>query len=1318
MSIRRLTSMTMASLCAAAGCLALTSASAQAFVTHHYVPGALPKIAEGVPVEGPHGEKVPLPGRVGLNDSSMAIDSGHLWIAEAAGGTGNGNTLYRADEFDAATGAFISQLTHSESAPRVGLWGIAVGHATGEAEVYLGEDLGFRGEEPAVAVFDEAGAQKTWTGAGTPAGSFGTTTSGFDVTVDNSSSLLDEYKGDVLVAVGSQGVIDVLHPEADGEEHYVGQITAKQITGLPSGEAFEPRALAVSEANGDAIVLNKGRYEILEPAALGGYTLVGAIAETPSGPVNPVSLAVDGASGEIYVVDGYQPAVIDQFSPTGAYLGKIKGAETPTGRIGDVFSMAVDQGSHDVYVGDIEAREGLTVEVFGPDVVEPDVTTAPASNVAPTSVMLNGTVNPDKAGPATCRFEWGTSAEFGQIAPCEPEGVAEGGAAVPVHAVLNGLQPDTTYHFRLQAANANGTNPGEALQDQEFTTPGPAIREASVSDVASTSATFDATIDPHGTPASYYFQYSAASTAGCEASPASCTSVPGSPGVLIGSGEGDVEVDRHVQGLLAGAVYHYRVVVVSELSPGVLRAFAGEDQTFTTQSTGSELTLPDGRQWEMVSPPDKLGARIEPIGEQGLIQASASGDAITYITTSPTEPEAQGYTVGHVQVLSTRAPSGWNSHDLAVSHPKATGASLANGYEFRFFSEDLSLGLAQPFGVFDPALSPEASEQTPFVRTGYLNGNVGEPCLPQIVHCYRPLVTGAPGYANVPAGTAFGVGCGIESYLCGPEFVGAAPDLSHVVIRSSAALTAGSKGGLYEWGDGKLTALPELDGKVDRHGISEDGSRVISSGENASGEVELMMRDVAKEETIQLDAAQGGAAGGGGEFQTASADASRVFFTDAHRLTATSKGARDLYECQMIEVAGKLTCALSDLTPSGPEGEPPAMLGGVVGASEDGSYMYFAAEGVLASGAVPGACEGSSVKPTCNLYVYHDGATKLVAVLSGADAPDWDSNLEGQTARVSPNGRWLTFMSDQGLTGYVTRDAVTGEPDEEVYLYDASSGVLTCASCAPTGARPVGAPYKDLNDNLAGGNGVWPDEQGIAANIPGWTLYAAVQPGLHQSRFLSNSGRLFFNSSDALVPQDVNGDEDVYEFEPPGVGDCTTSSATYSESQHGCVDLVSSGTSGEESAFLDASDSGGDVFFLTTAKLSAQDYDTALDVYDAHECTSASPCLPQSVAAPPACTTGDACKSAPSPQPAIFGAPASATFSGAGNIASAGGSSGSKPSVKAKRVTRAQKLAQVLKACHRKQRKRRAACERQARARYAVRRSGKVTNARKRGSRG
>ncbi len=251
-------------------------------------------------------------------------------------------------------------------------------------------------------------------------------------------------------------------------------------------------------------------------------------------------------------------------------------------------------------------------------------------------------------------------------------------------------------------------------------------------------------------------------------------------------------------------------------------------------------------------------------------------------------------------------------------------------------------------------------------------------------------------------------------------------------------------------------------------------------------------------------------------------------------------------------------------------------------------------------------------------------------------------------------------MSEASLTGYDNRDANNGVPDEEVFLYHAPEdpekepGSLICASCDPTGARPVGVSESFDEGPLWDEAGNW-DERWVAGNVPGWTSLSLTS-ARYQSRYLSNEGRLFFDSPDALVPADVGGQVDVYEYEPAGVGGCRapgygqSASVVYSEGEGGCVGLISSGTSSQESAFLDASETGGDVFFLTASRLSPLDYDTSYDVYDAHECTTAVPCAPPPALAPAPCTTGDACKAAPTPQPAFFGTPSSETFSGAGNI--------------------------------------------------------------------
>jgi hypothetical protein len=920
----------------------------------------------------------------------------------------------------------------------------------------------------------------------------------------------------------------------------------------------------------------------------------------------------------------------------------------------------------------------------------------------------------------------------------------------------------------------------QVFEEEAPTVPG--VQSESLAEVTDESATFAAEIDPRSlageAATEYSFEYGpCVSVAVCTTSPYTQTVAPGR---LAASFE--VEgVRAHVLGLSAETAYHFRVVAHNGLGEAV-----GAEEVFTTRGSGA-FALPDGRQWEMVSPAVLDGSVIEPLNSSfdvgSAIQASASGGAIAYVAGAPTEADPSGFSL-FTQIFSTRGADGvWSSRDLSVPHGESTEVSV-HGQEYRFFSEDLSRGAVQPFGRFtpcrdaqgaaQPCISAEASEQTPFVNE--LAGGA-----------FVPLVSGCPaagaceasiaGHADVPRGTVFGeeslVGGGGCPPLCGPQLQGASPDLSHVVFGSSVPLVEGALPGLslYEWSSGQLGYVGEgelgytghrIVGADRRGAVSADGSRVFFTTTTAHGShlfvrVNSMQPQSPVEDgvctvagdacTVQVDVPEAGCAGCGGgqpepEFQVATPGGSTVFFTDSQKLIADGEaheGASeegDLYECELHGDA----CTVRDLTPSG------AMHDSVLGAGgegcEEGSgggcYVYFMAKGALAAGAKEDTCGvnedavplGTIGKELCNLYVRHYNGRewepiKLVAVLSGADISDWeDSELPGQTARVSPNGRWLAFMSRRSLTGYDNRDAVSGEPDQEVYLYDGETGRLSCASCDPTGARPLGVRYEsaapiEQNMPLEGGNATFRGEMWIAANVPGWTGYGDYQ-SVYQSRYLSNSGRLFFDSRGGLVPKDVDGTGDVYEYEPEGVGDCgrgagdgavvfKSGGAFAGEDGSGvegagCVGLISSGDGSEEAAFLDASETGGDVFFLSTSQLSPLDVEGGRTLYDAQECTASVPCAVAPVSSSPPCVTEASCKAAPSPQPEIFGSPASATFSGPGDLVSSSvvPVAGTEK-VKGAAQVRRERLARALRVCARERsRRRRAACERRARGRYGA----------------
>ena len=820
----------------------------------------------------------------------------------------------------------------------------------------------------------------------------------------------------------------------------------------------------------------------------------------------------------------------------------------------------------------------------------------------------------------------------------------------------------------------------------------PVVEEESVSNVAVSSATFHATLNPGGVDTTYRFEDA---TQGGSYEPVRGPEGEPLAGAAGDAGEGIVGVplEVHIQNLSPSSSYRFRLVASS-----LVETVDGADESFVTQRTGSPFALPDGRSLELVTPADKHGALFYSqdhtfsggVGAFGA-EASVNGGAMIDLASQPTEVEPQGYS-NEVQVLSTRGASGWSSQVIATPHNEGTGPSIGRAGEYHFFSEDLSLGVVLPFGNF-MALSPEATEATLYLRSDYVNGNVNDHCQ---TSCYRPLVTAG----DTRPGAVFGnetTSGECQHFPCGPRFIDATPDASHVVLSSDVQLLSppeeGNEGRVfyYEWSGGRLQTLyllPESEGGVGvyagelssvTHQLSDGGSVFFSYGGH------LYLHDFAKGESVRLDVAQGvkEPSEGGANFLYASSDGSRVLFEDSQQLTKAAGGG--IYECRIVEAAGKTACELKLTGISG---------GTLIGGSSDASYLYFI---------------GASDKLIIDHYDGREWTTTNGPFIgTQPESPANNVSPRGENGgdpvyRVSPNGRYLTFMSDEDLTGYDTRDALSGQPDQEVYLYDAGSNKLTCASCNPTGARPVGVEYKTRS--LVGGsmgekkivNGKLV-QRWAASNLPPWTQ-ANKSPDefRYQPRFLSDSGRLFFDSNDALVPQDVNGTQDVYEYEPAGVGTCTTSNVTFSERSNGCVGLVSSGSSPEESAFMDASATGGDVFFITLAKLTSQDFDKALDVYDAHECSADVPCYPPVPVSLPVCSTGDSCKAAPSPQPSIFGPAPSATFSGAGNISP----SGSTLAVRPKSLTRAQKLANALKAC-RKSHRQRAVCERKARRRYGT----------------
>jgi hypothetical protein len=368
-------------------------------------------------------------------------------------------------------------------------------------------------------------------------------------------------------------------------------------------------------------------------------------------------------------------------------------------------------------------------------------------------------------------------------------------------------------------------------------------------------------------------------------------------------------------------------------------------------------------------------------------------------------------------------------------------------------------------------------------------------------------------------------------------------------------------------------------GKEGIRSLALDSEHVYwaSQGEKAIGRADLELTLASREkEFIKLEGKPTGLALGG----------THLYWSNNGE--APTNPGNDLYRY------GPKEGELEDMTPD-PSGNG-AEVQGVLGASADGKYVYFAANGVLDGDAEAGS----------NLYLWHDKSISLIAPLqtggnTASDALNWvptprelfgTSSYFAKTSRLSADGRTLLFRSQEQLTPY----ANNGTP--EFYRFRVGDPELRCVSCNPAGGAVGEGPQT--------GRLHFP-------NLGPLPSVAAVS-----SRFLSADGsKAFFETTESLVPEDTNAQVgecknvgkaeqiylsciDTYEWEAAAPSSsCEESSPAYSPINDGCIYLLSTGKSKYPSLFADASASGDDVFFFTRDQLVGQDKDEIQDVYDA-----------------------------------------------------------------------------------------------------------------------
>jgi DNA-binding beta-propeller fold protein YncE len=989
----------------------------------------------------------------------------------------------------------------------------------------------------------------------------------------------------------------------------------------PSGNLLSPPSpfglahysgVAVNPVNGDVYVLGeKGGLGSSEPATIFVYNpntgaLLSSFEVTASrnlfGFFADVQIAADSA-GDVYVPVVSENEVLE-YSPSGTLLKTFKGSGA--GALDEPTGVAVDS-SDNLWVAN--SGSGRIVELGSSG--------APVEvNGKPVEIESRGvwSVALDRQGHVFALVANSADSCGEKAAPCLHllEYTAEGRQLADVGAGSFAGEAGELYYSALAVNEANGRVYVVAGQQETIWVFGPptapVFEKEFTAEVGPSEAKLGALVDPGGIAASYRFEYGPTSAYG--------SSTPFPEG-SVGEGLEARAVWAAASGLAPGSTYHYRLVASNELG-----TVYGPDQTFTTLTAeqascpneqrrgGFAARLPDCRAYELVTPPVESSSQFDSRSDLAFSSTiAADGEAISLATTEP----RPGAPTSGSQYVATRGAGGWVAEDIQPIEPY-DGAGCP-GYQYAdAYSDQLTKDVLLVGGGSSATVSGNVREDPESCNPPGHQVVSGEPVGHENL-LVRENATGAYRLVNVtPPGVT----------PADAHFQAASADLSHVIFTENAPLAEGARYGienLYEWDDGAVRLVSVLPDGTAVSGspaakagtpahqgmVSSDGSHVLFNYGGA------LYDRIGGQRTVQVDEKQSGSSSsGGGSLQAATADGSEVFFLDESKLTADStaaSGEPDLYECALPEGASK--CELTDLTVAA-AGEHADVLRVTPLGSHDSSYVYFVAKGVLASNTreftnsegktvVEGAQAGKE-----NLYLWNGNTTTFIATGIVDNGPFGDS-------QASPDGKWLAFDSKESLTGYGNGEPSGGSAGE-LFLYSVATGQLACASCNPTGEPP------------ADGGGITFSGGGIGQD-PGDSEEGDGEV-FRTRHLLTDAGQVFFETTEALVPADTNGELDVYEYE---------GSHAY---------LISSGTSPYESNVEGASETGDDLFFRSDQALVPQNnQEGQIVIYDARVGGGFA-----ELSSPPACTTADACRTAVSAQPSVYGAPASQTFEGAGNL--------------------------------------------------------------------
>jgi hypothetical protein len=739
-------------LCCASLAIALASASPSLATTGHSYAGQFGAAGPG------DGEFSGGPGGIAVWQSTgdvLAVDSGHTLP--------DGTPAPRIERFD-ATGAFQSAFSIDPSVMSYST-GIAIDPA-GAGSVYVS------GTDPVtgggvVGKYSAAGVAVHLLDVGTSA-----------TTINANAAIAVDPANGTVYATATDGATSA--QVVDSFDQSTGAFIAS-FNGASGGGFGCPSSLAVDAAHrlyvADGCTNRVDRYD-----AAGLYQAT--VDDGSNGSV--ATVGVDPTSGEAFVGEnGTAGGQIAYYTAAGAVRLTTFGLP----RIASFGGLAVNHASGSVYNADPAIA---VVERFAA-FAGPTVATSAGASVDPTTETLSGTINPNGTA-STYHFDYGADQNYGTSTSSQPAG--GGTVAITASDTASGLQPNTTYHFRIVGSNASGSIVGA---DRTFTTApaAPTVDGAPgfASSITTTGATLNGTVNANGSQTAFHFEYGTTTAYGATA-PA--------PDGDAGTAQGDASVSAPVTGLAPATTYHFRLVADN----GTDGPQQGADQTFTTASAAApgatDITASTANLTGTASPggapttyrfdygPTTAYGKSAPVADAGSSEVTVSQavkdlvPATTYhvrlvatntitgvtttsddgtFTTAPaaatTATDATGVTTDHATlngVIDTHGPSG--SYRFRVSSSRSLYTST---------TPEQALGAADGARAVSASVSDLVPGETYLVELE-VTSNGATATSDQVTFSTAPLLPGTLEPPVVTTGTPYGcVAPKIDAYNLHPK---------------------------------------------------------------------------------------------------------------------------------------------------------------------------------------------------------------------------------------------------------------------------------------------------------------------------------------------------------------------------------------------------------------------------------------------------------------------------------------------------------------------------------------------------------------------